>query len=172
MGDKLAEAGYPNMSSAVRPMTLSPDERYVYFQLSFLHGFVEYDLRQDRVLRVAQLPLSEEAKQLRRDEYVLDSAHHGLAMDPTGTKLCVAGTMSDYAAIVSRAGFAYRILPVGHKPYWVTNSSDGRYCFVSLSGDDRVSVISYATELQVAQVPVGDHPQRMRMGVIRRSFLG
>jgi YVTN family beta-propeller protein len=171
MGDKLAEAGYPNMSSAVRPMALSPDERYVYFQLSFLHGFVEYDLQQDRVLRVAQLPLSEEAKKLRRDEYVLDSAHHGLAMDPTGTKLCVAGTMSDYAAIVDRATFAYRILPVGHKPYWVTNSSDGRYCFVSLSGDDRVSAISYATEQEVAQIPVGDHPQRMRMGVIRRSFL-
>jgi YVTN family beta-propeller protein len=172
MGDKLAEAGYPNMSSAVRPMALSPDERYVYFQLSFLHGFVEYDLQQDRVLRVAQLPLSDEAKKLRRDEYVLDSAHHGLAMDPTGTKLCVAGTMSDYAAIVSRATFAYRILPVGDKPYWATNSSDGRYCFVSVSGEDRVSVISYATEQEVARVPVGDHPQRMRMGVIRRSFLG
>ena len=27
MGQKLAEAGYPNMSSAVRPMALSPDER-------------------------------------------------------------------------------------------------------------------------------------------------
>jgi DNA-binding beta-propeller fold protein YncE len=171
MGDKLAEAGFPNMSSAVRPMALSPDERYLYFQLSFLHGFVEYDLQQDRVLRVAQLPLSDEAARMRRDEYLLDSAHHGIAMDPEGTKLCVAGTMSDYAAIVSRATFAARIVPVGHKPYWATNSADGRYCFVSVSGDDRVSVLSYATEQEVGSVAVGDHPQRMRMGVIRRSFL-
>jgi YVTN family beta-propeller protein len=171
MGDKLAEAGYPNMSSAVRPMALAPDGRIVYFQLSFLHGFVEYDLQQDRVLRVAQLPISDEAAKLRRDEYVLDSAHHGLAINPQGQKLCVAGTMSDYAAIVDRASFAAHILPVGHKPYWATNSADGSYCFVSVSGDDRVAVISYATEREIASVPVGDHPQRMRMGVIRRSFL-
>jgi YVTN family beta-propeller protein len=171
MGDKLAEAGYPSMSSAVRPMALAPGGRIVYFQLSFLHGFVEYDLQEDRVLRVAQLPLSEKAASMRRDEYVLDSAHHGLAIDPQGTKLCVAGTMSDYAAIVDRASFAPRILPVGQKPYWATNSADGRYCFVSVSGDDRVAVISYATESEIASVPVGDHPQRMRMGVIRRSFL-
>jgi DNA-binding beta-propeller fold protein YncE len=171
MGDKLAEAGYPNMSSAVRPMALAPDEKTVYFQLSFLHGFVEYDLVNDRVLRVAQLPLSDEAARKRRDEYLLDSAHHGLAINPQGTKLCVAGTMSDYAAIVDRATFAARILPLGVKPYWATNSADGRYCFVSFSGDDRVSVISYAQERQVASIPVGDHPQRMRMGVIRRSYL-
>ena len=56
MGQKLAEAGYPNMSSAVRPMALSPDERVVYFQVSFFHGFVEYDFAQDRVTRVANLP--------------------------------------------------------------------------------------------------------------------
>jgi YVTN family beta-propeller protein len=164
MGAKLREAGYPDMSAAVRPMALAPGERHVYFQVSFLHGFVEYDLVEDRVVRVARLPLSQEAAGMRRDEYVLDSAHHGLSINPEGTKLCAAGTMSDYAAIVSRATFGHRIVPVGEKPYWTTNSADGRYCFVSVSGDDAVSVISYATEEEVARIPVGDHPQRMRMG--------
>ncbi len=171
MGDKLAAAGYPNMSAAVRPMALSPDERHVYFQLSFLHGFVEYDLVEDRPLRIASLPLSEKAKQMRREEYLLDSAHHGLAMNPAGTKLCVAGTMSDYAAIVNRRSFAYKLIGVGEKPYWSTNSGDGKRCFVSVSGNDRVSVISYRTRKEVARIPVGDHPQRMRMGRIRRSFV-
>jgi YVTN family beta-propeller protein len=164
MGQKLQAAGYPNMSAAVRPMALAPDERKVYFQVSFFHGFVEYDLAADRVLRLAHLPLSQEAAAMRRDEYVLDSAHHGLTMNPEGTKLCAAGTMSDYAAIVSRTTFSHRIINVGEKPYWATNSADGRYCFVSVSGDDRVSVISYKTEEEVARIPVGDHPQRMRMG--------
>jgi YVTN family beta-propeller protein len=172
MGQKLAEAGHDDMSAAVRPMALTPDEKLVYYQVSFFHGFVEYDLQRDRVLRLAHLPVSEEASRMQREEYLLDSAHHGLAMNPEGTKLCAAGTMSDYAAIVARDTFRYSIVPVGKKPYWSTNSGDGRYCFVSVSGDDRVSVISYATEKEVARIPVGDHPQRMRMGKLELGLLG
>jgi hypothetical protein len=29
VGKELAEAGYPDMSSAVRPMAVAPDERFV-----------------------------------------------------------------------------------------------------------------------------------------------
>jgi len=81
--------------------------------------------------------------------------------------------MSDYAAIVSRRTFRYKIIPlgVGAKPYWSTPSKDGRYCFVSISGQDAVAVISYARERKVATFRVGDHPQRMRVGVVRRAFL-
>jgi YVTN family beta-propeller protein len=109
---------------------------------------------------------------MRREQYLLDSAHHGLAMNPEGTKLCAAGTMSDYAAIVDRASFAYNIAAHGEKPYWATNSADGRYCFVSFSGDDAVSAISYDTEQEVARIPVGDHPQRMRTGELEVGLLG
>jgi DNA-binding beta-propeller fold protein YncE len=172
MGAKLREFGRTGMSGAVRPMALAPDEKRVYFQVSFHHGFVEYDLQQDRVLRVADLPLSQKAASTPREQYLLDSAHHGLSMNPQGTKLCAAGTMSDYAAIVDRDDFAARIIPVGEKPYWSTNSADGRYCFVSVSGEDRVSVISYAGEREVARIPVGDHPQRMRMGKLRYGLFG
>ena len=171
MSVKLDQAGYPDMSGAVRPMTLSPNERFIYFQVSFFHGFVEFDRKKNRVRRVANLPLSQEAQELSRQDYILDSAHHGIAMNPRGTKLCVAGTMSNYAAIVSRKTFAYRIIKVGDRPYWSTPSVDGRYCFVSVAGADRVSVISYRKGKEVASIPVGDHPQRMRTGVLRRSFL-
>ena len=33
MGQKLEEAGYPDQSSAVRPMALAPGERFLYFQV-------------------------------------------------------------------------------------------------------------------------------------------
>jgi hypothetical protein len=169
MGQKLDEAGYPNMSSAVRPMALSPNERWLYFQVSFFHGFVEYDLQRDRVTRVAHLP--NEVPDMPREQYLLDSAHHGLAMNGAGTKLCAAGTMSNYAAIVSRESFRYKLIHGGEKPYWSTNNGNGRLCFVSWSGSDRISVISYKKRREIARVPVGDHPQRMRMGQVTTSWL-
>ena len=168
IGEKLAEAGYPDQSSAVRPMAISPNERYFYFQISFLHGFVEYDLKRDKVLRVKELP---DRSGVSREEYLLDSAHHGLAMNPRGRKLCAAGTMDGYAAIVRRKSFRHKLIDVGQTPYWATNSGDGRFCFMSISGEDRVSVISYRREREVRRIKVGDHPQRMRMGAIRETYL-
>jgi DNA-binding beta-propeller fold protein YncE len=171
MAQKLAEAGHPGMSGAVRPMAITPGERYVYFQVSFFFGIVQYDLKTDAVAAVLDLPLGA-AEGVPRTEFLLDSAHHGLAMNPRGTKLCVAGTMSGYAAIVTREPFALqRTVPVGRVPYWSQASRNGRYCFVSVAGDDRVSVISYRTGREVARIKVGDHPQRMRNGVIRRRYL-
>jgi hypothetical protein len=35
-----------------------------------------------------------------------------------------------------------------------------------------MAAIDYDTEEEVARVPVGDHPQRMRMGVVRVGSLG
>src|SRR4051795_203706 len=137
MGQKLRDAGYKDMSGAVRPMALSPDEHFLYFQVSFFHGFVEYDLQQDKVTRLAHLPLSDKSKDVPREQYLLDSAHHGLAMNPAGTKLCAAGTMSDYIAIVHRSDFKYKLASFGTKPYWSTNSGDGRYCFVSTAATMR-----------------------------------
>ena len=136
-------------------MALAPGGRIAYLQLSFLHGFVEFDLERDAPLRVANLPIAPAVKLLPREAYLLDSAHHCIAINPQGTKLCVAGTMSNYAAIVTRRPFKLqRTIPVGRVPYWSQSSADGRYCFVSVAGDDRVSVISFATGREVKRIPV------------------
>ncbi len=167
MGQKLAEAGHPGMSSAVRPMALSPDEKFVYFQVSFFHGFVEYDLVNDKVTRVANLPLNDVSRNTPPEQYVLDSAHHGLSIDREGKKLCAAGTSSDYAAIVDRVTFKPTIIEGISKPYWSTNSADGKYCYVSAAGADEVAVISYETEKLITRFGVGYHPQRVRNAVVR-----
>ncbi|WP_370288104.1 YncE family protein [Nocardioides sp.] len=161
--------GLDDVSIAVRPMTLSPDEQTFYFQLSFFHGFVAMDRRSGDIVRVKRLP--NRIPNLPRQQYLLDSAHHGIAMNPAGTKICVAGTMSDYATVVDARTFRTgRLLNGGLKPYWVTPSWDGKYCYISWSGSDTVSRISYRTGRIVDTTRVGDHPQRVRNGVLARDI--
>ena len=151
-------------------MTLSPDDKTFYFQLSFFHGFVEMDLASGRITRVKHLPNL--VKDTPREQYLLDSAHHGIAMNPAGTKLCVAGTMSNYATVVDARTFKRgRLIMGGLKPYWVTPSWDGKYCYISWSGSDKISRISYATGRIQKSVHVGDHPQRVRNGYVARSLV-
>ena len=183
MGLELEEAGYPGMASAVRPMALAPDERFVYLQVSFFHGWIEFDTQAPdldgattydgeptvgAVTRVVDLP---QRTTEPREQYVLDSAHHGLAMNPAGTTLCAAGTMDGYAAIVDRETEDFALVDVGEKPYWATNGVFGDECWVSVSGEDKVVVIDYATAEPIATVAVGDHPQRVRAGVVAPEVL-
>jgi YVTN family beta-propeller protein len=170
MGQKLAEAGYPGMSSAVRPMAITRDERYAYIQVSFFHGIVVYDLVNDRVVQVQSLPNL--VPNLPQEAYLLDSAHHGIAMNGKDTRLCVAGTMSDYAAIVERSDLSnFKLIKAGEKPYWSTTSEDGKYCYVSWSGTDSISIIDYETRDEVAHFKVGDHPQRIRTGMLAEGTI-
>ena len=180
-------------------MVLTPDEKTAYLQVSFFHGIVEFKLRAKdptgggdyvsggvpepaagRVKRLIPLPISDEAAALTREEYVLDSAHHGIAINERGTRLCVAGTMSDYAAIVNRKtgrstifdGKA-KFLPnrTYSKPYWATTSKVDGNCWVSMAGSDLVMVIDYRKRRVIGEIAVGEHPQRVRDGVVGRPVL-
>lgn len=188
MGKELAEAGHESMSSAVRPMAISPDERFIYYQVSYFHGLVEFDTqapdidgevtytaggepepRTGAVTRVVSLP--NHVPLMPLELYVNDSAHHGLAMDEAGETLCVAGTMDDYAALVDREEMTYQLFneeTTGHgygKPYWATEALNNT-CWLSLSEDDAVAVLDFETKEEIAYLPVGDHPQRVRHGYI------
>jgi hypothetical protein len=172
---------------------LAPGERFLYFQVSYFHGFVEFDTqapdlngavdytsgsrpepRTGAVRRV--VPLPNRVPDMPLEQYVNDSAHHGLSMDERGTTLCVAGTMDDYAALVSRRTTRHTIFDTrttGHsyaKPYWTTEGLD-HTCWISLSGADAVAVLDTDTKEEVAYLAVGDHPQRVRRGWVPDSLV-
>ena len=193
MGKELAEAGHPDMSSAVRPMALAPGERFVYFQVSYFHGLVEFDTqardtdgrvtytaggipepRTGAVRRVVNLP--NRVPTMPLEQYVNDSAHHGLSMDEAGKTMCAAGTMDDYAALVDRKTMHHKIFDTkttGHaytKPYWTTEGLNNT-CWISLSGSDSVAVLDFSKKKELAYLPVGDHPQRVRHGYVREDVL-
>ncbi len=124
----LDEAGLEDVSTAVRPLTHTPDDDTFVFQLSFFHGFVVMDRRTGRITKVKRLPNL--IPDTPRELYLLDSAHLGISLDPTG-----------------------------------------KHCYISWSGSDTVSKISYRKAKIVRTTDVGYHPQRVRNGFIQRSYV-
>ncbi|MEU6258330.1 YncE family protein [Streptomyces sp. NPDC047043] len=171
MRDRLDAIGLTNFSDAVRPAVFSPDESKLYFQVSFFNGFLEYDVASDKITRVKTLPKNPATSE-DRTTWVNDSRHHGISMNPAGTKLCVAGTMDDYATVVDRTTLQEGPLVTASKPYWATVSGDGKDCIISESGADQVTAIDFATGQKVTSVSVGDHPQRVRLGHVQADWSG
>ncbi|MFF4504424.1 YncE family protein [Streptomyces sp. NPDC001401] len=171
MRTRLDAIGLKDFSDAVRPAVFSPDESKLYFQVSFFNGFLEYDVAADKITRVKTLPKNPATSE-DRTTWVNDSRHHGISMNPDGTKLCVAGTMDDYATVVDRATLQEGPLVTASKPYWATVSGDGKDCIISESGADQVTAIDFATGQKVTSVPVGDHPQRVRLGHVEANWSG
>lgn len=171
MRERLDAFGRKDLSDSVRPVAFTPDESTLYFQVSFFNGFLEYDVAADEITRLKELPKNPETSE-DRTTWVNDSRHHGMSMNPRGTKLCVAGTMDDYATVVDRRTLQEGPLVTVSKPYWATVSGDGRHCVVSESGSDQVTAIDFATGRKVVSVPVGDHPQRVRLGHVPAGWTG
>ncbi|SDY91302.1 hypothetical protein SAMN05421504_107419 [Amycolatopsis xylanica] len=158
----------------IRPNLVAPDGHTFYAQLSYLNGFVKYDLNSSQIVNTVNMPFSPAGAALKPDDYPKNSAHHGLALSGDGSRLCDVGTIDDYVALVSTSDLSTAATvnyPVGSLPYWGTTSADGRYCFVSLSKRNEVSVVDYATGQEKARVQVGVFPQRERAAKVDPSVL-
>ncbi|WP_151475796.1 YncE family protein [Streptomyces albicerus] len=171
MRERLDAFGRSDLSDAVRPVAFTPDESKLYFQVSFFNGFLEYDVASDKITRAKTLPKNPATSE-DRTTWVNDSRHHGMSMSPDGKKLCIAGTMDDYATVVDRASLQEGPLVTASKPYWATVSGDGKSCVISESGSDQVTAIDFATGKKTVSVSVGDHPQRVRLAHVAAGWTG
>ncbi len=158
----------------IRPNVISEDGTILYTQLSYLNGAIKYDLANREELARSDQPLSGFALSTYAsfDEYPHDSAHHGLALSGDGSKVCDCGTIDNTVTILDAQDMSVLSLTdVGLIPYWATTGPNGRYCFVSLSGDNSVSVIDYENGEEVRVVPVGTFPQRSRLGRVPEEVI-
>ena len=158
----------------LRPFAIEPDGTTMFADMSYLNGFIKYDLNSSTLLATVQQPYSTTAASESYDSYPQNSAHHGLALSGDDSRLCDVGTIDDYAKIVNTSTLsttATVTFPTGSIPYWALTSTDGNYCYVSLSAGNAVSVINYTTGAEVARVPVGNFPQRERNAVVPDSVI-
>jgi DNA-binding beta-propeller fold protein YncE len=171
--------------AGVRPFAFVLHSHELVLQLSYLNGFVTFDLRTGRTTGTIKLPLRGKAKKLAPRDYPNQAAHHGIAVSDEGRIVCDAATISDYVALVPLGHRrATKIIPVGSAPAEALTSLDGRYCFVISRGPtglnrphvkgnngDTLSVISYAQMREIARVRVGIHPQAETEIRVRDSLL-
>ncbi|MCG8918362.1 YncE family protein [Actinokineospora sp. PR83] len=169
MRERLDAFGHRGVTDAVRPVAFTPDESTLYFQVSFFNGFYEYDVAADRITRVKTLPTGHGTNP-DRTTWVNDSRHHGMTMNPRGDKLCVAGTVDEYATVVDRTTLTEGPLVPAAKPYWATVNGDGTACVISESAADQITAIDFATGRKITSVPAGDHPQRIRVGHVTAGW--
>jgi YVTN family beta-propeller protein len=162
------------LGAGIRPFALTPDGRTMYLQLSYYNGIVAYDPLRCATIKRLDLPLQGRATQMSPHDYPNEAAQHGVALSADAGTLCLAGTIDDDVAMVSIPSLTLsRIIPVGKEPAYAVTSLDGAYCFVSSrgAGANTVSVISYATQSEVARIPTGAHPQVELMGSIPQGVL-
>ena len=158
----------------VRPSVYTPDDKIMYAQFSYHRGFSKVDLITGEILDTYTLPASEHGEEKFPDfnDYPNNSAHHGLALSEDGKKLCVAGTIDDYIAIVDAETKAIDNIIYGPEtPYWAATGPNGNYCYVSNSYGDSVSVIDFASATEVARIDVGAFPQRSRAVKVKAGVL-
>ncbi|MGH7859067.1 MAG: YncE family protein, partial [Candidatus Binatia bacterium] len=162
--------GTHRFERGIRPFVLTPDEKRMYAQLSFLHGIVEYDLEEGRISRTLELPVDEG---VTSDDYDFEAPHHGLALSADGELLCAAGRASDYVALVSTETFApVAMIEVADAPGWAENGPDGTDCWIASTRADRVSVISYAERAMVAEIAVAGGPKYLLAAEVPEVVIG
>ena len=114
----------------LRPFVIAPDGTTMYADMSYLNGFIKYDLNTSQTLATVQQPYSATAATESCDSYPQNSAHHGIALSGDDTKLCDVGTIDDYTKIVDTSTLtttATVTYPTGSIPYWALTSADGAY---------------------------------------------
>lgn len=158
----------------LRPSVYTPDDKIMYAQFSYQRGFSTIDLETGDIIATYDLPASDHGLENfpKYKDYPNNSAHHGMALSSDGRKLCLAGTIDNYIAVVDlESATTDNIIYGPETPYWAATGPKGENCYVSNSYGDSLSVIDFATGMEVARIDVGSFPQRSRAVKVTKGVL-
>lgn len=148
----------------VRPFHLSNDGKRLYAQLSNQHDVIEYDVDAKRVVTTLRLPI---AAGVTVDDWDFEAPHHGLALTPDGSTLCLAGRASDYAAIVSTRPMALvATVSLPDAPSWSAIDRSGRFCVLANTRAASASVVSLETRKEIARFAAGAGAKHVHIAAV------
>jgi YVTN family beta-propeller protein len=165
----------------VRPMAfeINPDgsTRRIFVQLSTFHGFAVVDFAKQA--EVARIKLPDQPGGFGIAEARGGVPSHGIGVTPDGKSLWVNSTLSNAVfkyslpdlKLVGHATLP-EVHPLGHAPTgaipeWIAFTPDSKLVYVSDSAARLVSVINAQTLKEVARIPVGEVPKRLKTLVLQ-----
>jgi DNA-binding beta-propeller fold protein YncE len=105
-------------------------------------------------------------------DWDFEAPHHGLALTPDGSMLCLAGRASDYGALVrTRELTLVATVPVGDAPGWAEIADDGRVCLIANTRSDDLSILSIADRAEIARLPIGNGPKHITVARMPASVI-
>jgi len=154
-------------SDAVRPFTMTSDQKRLFVQLSRLHGFQEVDLESGKVVRQIDLPPLPPDVEL--PEYYPHTYNHGLELSPDEKYLLAAGSAAHQVCVYRLPELELvKVIPVGKEPNWIDFDHAGRFAYVSNRESDTLSIIAMDSLTEIKQIEVGEYPQRLRIVSVPR----
>jgi YVTN family beta-propeller protein len=169
-----------NLGAGVRPMAFdtNPDgsTNRIFAQLSGFNGFAIVNFAKHS--EVGRIKLPDQPGGYGIAEGRTGTPSHGIGVAPDGKSLWIASTAAN--ALFQYALPSLELLgnvelpqvhplgrsPTGSVPEWITFTPDGKFLYVSNSGDRSVSAIDTTTRQIVAIIPAGEVPKRINTMVI------
>jgi YVTN family beta-propeller protein len=150
-------AGEIAFSDAVRPITVSRDDRRLYAEVDGLVGFEVADVAARRMSQRV-------TDRLTADERKVHSRSHGIGIRPDQKELWECDVMHHEVHVFDVRGERPRqtaTIPIGSEVYWLTFSPDGKRCYVAARGANSVAVVDTGSKKIVTRLAAGREPKRL-----------
>jgi YVTN family beta-propeller protein len=165
----------------VRPMAFETNSdgstRRIFIELSTFHGFAVVDFA--KRAEVARIKLPDQPSGFGIAEGRGGVPSHGIGVTPDGKSLWVNSTLANAVFKYSLPdlklighGALPEVHPLGHAPTgaipeWIAFTPDSKLVYVSDSAARLVSVFDTQTLQEVARIPVGEVPKRIKTLVLQ-----